>query len=40
MNLSWLLTQSYLEGFYYKPRVSTALLKDHTEGLICLSGIF
>lgn len=39
-NLSRLLTQSYMEGFYYKPRVDSRLLKDHAEGLIVLSGGF
>jgi DNA polymerase-3 subunit alpha len=33
-----LVTKSYLEGFYYKPRVDKELLKLHHEGLIALSG--
>ncbi len=41
-NLVWLVSQGYLEGFYYKPRISKAVLADHAEGLIglsaCLSG--
>ncbi len=39
-NLSQLLTKAYLEGFYYKPRVDTALLREHADGLICLSAGF
>ncbi|MBF0104160.1 MAG: DNA polymerase III subunit alpha [Deltaproteobacteria bacterium] len=39
-NLSRLITQSYLEGFYYKPRVDTALLKEYGQGLIALSSGF
>ncbi|MBI4412037.1 MAG: PHP domain-containing protein, partial [Deltaproteobacteria bacterium] len=37
-NLCRLLTVSCLEGFYYKPRVDMALLKEYNGGLICLSG--
>lgn len=37
-NLCRLLTKSYMDGFYYKARVDTALLKEFSEGLICLSG--
>jgi len=36
-NLTKLVTTGYLEGFYYKPRVSKNLLKKHSEGLIALS---
>ncbi|MFM9413750.1 DNA polymerase III subunit alpha [Peptococcus simiae] len=36
-NLCQLVTQSYLEGFYYKPRIDRDLLAKHHEGLICLS---
>ncbi|UMZ74494.1 DNA polymerase III subunit alpha [Natranaerofaba carboxydovora] len=36
-NLMKLVTKSYLEGFYYKPRVDTELLERHSEGLIALS---
>jgi len=39
-NLIALVTKSYLEGFYYKPRVDKELLRKHSEGLICLSGCF
>jgi DNA polymerase-3 subunit alpha len=37
-NLCKLLTQAYLEGFYYKPRIDKELLSRHAEGLIALSG--
>jgi len=36
-NLVRLLTRAHLEGFYYKPRIDEELLKQHSEGLICLS---
>ena len=29
---------SFLEGFYYKPRIDKEILERHSEGLICLSG--
>ena len=37
-NLIKLITKSYLEGFYYKPRVDKELLKEYSEGLIALTG--
>lgn len=37
-NLIKLVTKSYLEGFYYKPRMDKDLLRIHNEGIICLSG--
>ena len=37
-NLVRLITKAHLEGFYYKPRVDKNLLKQHADGLICLSG--
>lgn len=37
-NLLKLVTKANLEGFYYKPRIDSELLKIHSEGLICLSG--
>jgi DNA polymerase-3 subunit alpha len=41
-NLISLVTKSYTEGFYYKPRIDTELLGQHSEGLIgltsCLKG--
>jgi len=36
-NLCKLITQSYLEGFYYRPRIDKELLAAHSEGLIGLS---
>ncbi|PIP29953.1 DNA polymerase III subunit alpha [Candidatus Jorgensenbacteria bacterium CG23_combo_of_CG06-09_8_20_14_all_54_14] len=39
-NLLSLVTASYLEGFYYKPRVDRELLLRHHEGLVCLSGCY
>jgi DNA polymerase-3 subunit alpha len=37
-NLVKLVSEGYLSGFYYRPRIDKALLKEHSEGLICLSG--
>lgn len=37
LNLMKLVSISYLEGFYYKPRVDKELLKQYHEGLIALS---
>jgi DNA polymerase III subunit alpha len=36
-NLVKLVTQSYFEGFYYKPRIDRELLREHHKGLIALS---
>ncbi|MEW6109292.1 MAG: DNA polymerase III subunit alpha [Nitrospirota bacterium] len=36
-NLVSLVTRAYLEGFYYKPRIDTALLEQYSGGLIGLS---
>ncbi|MBN2094319.1 MAG: DNA polymerase III subunit alpha [Candidatus Zambryskibacteria bacterium] len=36
-NLLKLVTASYLEGFYYKPRIDFELLEKYHEGLICIS---
>ncbi len=36
-NLCQLITKSYLEGFYYKPRIDKELLAQYSEGLIGLS---
>lgn len=38
LNLMKLTSLSYLEGFYYKPRVDWELLEKYHEGLIALSG--
>ena len=37
-NLVRLTSASYLQGFYFKPRIDKELLAEHREGLICLSG--
>jgi len=37
-NLLKLVTASFLEGFYYKPRIDFELLEKYHEGLIVLSG--
>src|SRR3989338_7496373 len=37
-NLIKLVTFSYLEGFYYKPRMDKELLKKYSVGLVCRSG--
>ena len=36
-NLSYMVSQGFLDGFYGKPRVDMELLRAHSEGLICLS---
>lgn len=36
-NILKLVTTSYLEGFYYKPRIDKELLAQHSKGLIALS---
>lgn len=36
-NLMKLVSLSFTEGFYYKPRVDDELLSKYSEGLICLS---
>jgi len=36
-NLLKLVTHAHLDGYYYKPRIDFELLKEHHEGLICLS---
>lgn len=36
-NLTHLVSQAYLEGFYYKPRIDRELLEEYHEGLIALS---
>src|ERR1035437_2461558 len=39
-NLIQLVTKSYLEGFYYKPRIDRELLEAHHEGLIAIAPSF
>src|SRR6476469_1751999 len=36
-NLLKLTSSSFLEGFYYKPRVDKELLRKHSAGLVALS---
>ena len=36
-NLCKLVSASYTDGFYGKPRIDFELLKSHAEGLVCLS---
>ena len=36
-NLSYMVSQAYVEGFYIKPRIDLELLRQHSEGLIGLS---
>lgn len=36
-NLCHLVSKSYIEGFYYKPRVDRELLREYNGGLIALS---
>ncbi len=36
-NLMYLSSMSYIEGFYYYPRINKKLLAEHSEGLICTS---
>ena len=36
-NLTKLVSKGYLEGYYYNPRIDKELLREHSEGLICLS---
>jgi DNA polymerase-3 subunit alpha len=42
-NLIKLSTKSYLDGFYYKPRIDPELLNEHRDGLIvltaCIKGV-
>ncbi len=35
-NLIKLVTDSYFEGFYYKPRIDRELIEKYSEGLICI----
>ena len=36
-NLMHLISEGFLTGYYYKPRIDYDLLRAHHEGLICLS---
>ncbi|MFA6226917.1 MAG: DNA polymerase III subunit alpha [Candidatus Paceibacterota bacterium] len=35
-NLMKLVTDSYFEGFYYKPRIDHELIEKYKEGLVCI----
>ena len=37
-NLCYLVSMAFTEGFYIRPRIDWALLREHAEGLVCLSG--
>ena len=37
-NLCYMVSKSFIDGFYSKPRVDMELLKEYSEGLIALSG--
>ena len=37
-NLVKLDSLAFVEGFYYRPRIDLELLREHSKGLICLSG--
>ena len=37
-NLCYMVSESFINGFYSKPRVDMELLRDRHEGLVCLSG--
>ncbi len=36
-NLMYLSSKSYIDGFYYFPRINKKELREHSEGLICTS---
>ncbi len=37
-NLCYLVSMAFTEGFYIKPRIDWQILREHAEGLVCLSG--
>lgn len=37
LNLNWLVSQATLHKYYGRPRIDFNMLKEHHEGLICLS---
>lgn len=37
INLVQLDSMAFVEGFYYKPKIDYKVLKEHSEGVICLS---
>ncbi len=36
-NLIKLTSRAFLEGFYYRPRIDHELMREHSEGIVCLS---
>ena len=36
-NLMYLCSEAFTRGFYYRPRIDYKLLREHHEGLICLT---
>ena len=36
-NLMYLISEGFITGYYYKPRIDYDLIREHHEGLICLS---
>ncbi|MGN0794201.1 MAG: DNA polymerase III subunit alpha [Aristaeellaceae bacterium] len=36
-NLMKIVSEGFLTGYYYRPRVDYALIREHHEGLLCLS---
>ena len=39
-NIIQLVTKANFDGFYYKPRIDKQLLREHSKGLIALSGCY
>ena len=37
-NLCYMVSKAFIDGFYMKPRVDMELIRENSEGLICLSG--
>ena len=37
-NLCQMVSEAYLHGFYYKPRIDHQLLKEHSQGIVALTG--
>ncbi len=37
-NLVKIVSKGYVDGFYYKPRIDKNLLRQYSDGIICLSG--
>ena len=37
-NLSYMVSMSFIDGFYSKPRVDMELIREHSDGLVALSG--